>query len=105
MVAYTESVSRTMIFLLFDDYDSLRLWAVSPDTCRLAQKLNLEPVRGTMENVTESMHIIEVVANTRFDTLRICWCKRGEYESGSVVRPGPGAYYQTKLDTNYTCKT
>lgn len=77
VVAYTELVSRTMAFVLLDAYDSLWLWALSPDTFPLARDLNLDPVLGLMKNLTEVMLILDVVSNTRLDTLPIRWGNRG----------------------------
>lgn len=77
VVAYTESVVRTVAFSFFDAKESLRVWALSQNTCRLAQYLNLEPVFRTIANVTEAIRILDVVTNTRFDTLPIRWRNRG----------------------------
>lgn len=93
MVAYTEIIARTVAFLLFDVYASFRLWAVSPDTFHLACDLNLKPVLGPMYIVTESMRILDVAGNTRFDTLPVHWRNHSEYDSGGVGRVGPGADY------------
>lgn len=59
----------------------------------LARKLYLEPILGSMDNVTKALSIIEVVENTRFDTLSERWRFRGDYDTGSVCRVGPGADY------------
>lgn len=82
-----------MTFLLCKIYDKLRLWAVSPDTNRLAWDLNLEPVLGTTEYVTQAMRILDAVIGTRFDTLPERWRNRRERDSRSVGRVGPGADY------------
>lgn len=43
VVAYSEFIRRILPFLLFEAYDNFRIWAISPDECRLARYLNLEP--------------------------------------------------------------
>lgn len=90
-----------MAFLFFHDYYSLRLWDVSPDKLRLVRELNFNPVLRTMANVTEEIRILDVVANTRFDTIPIRWRNSGEFDSGSVGRVGPDAdYLHNKIHFN-----
>lgn len=69
VVTYPEFIGRILSFLLFEVYDNLHISAISPDTCRLARDLILEPILGSMANVTEEMRIIGFFEATRFDTL------------------------------------
>lgn len=93
VVAYTEFVFRVVAFLLFEAYDNCKIWAVSPDLCRLAREVNLEPALGSMGNVNEALRIIGVIENTRFESLPERWRNRGGYDSGSIGRAGAGADY------------
>lgn len=69
VVTCTEFVARKLHLIFFEAQDNLRMWVVSGDNCRLARDLNLEPILGSMENVTEALRILEVVENTRFEKM------------------------------------
>lgn len=93
VVAYTEFVAGTLASILFWAYDNIRAWVFITETCRVARDLNLELILRSIQDLTKALRIIEVVENTRFDTLPEHWGCRGDYDTGSVGRVGPGADY------------
>lgn len=91
VVAYTEFVLRVAAYLLFDAYDNIRLWAVSPDLLRCVKDLDLEGPLGSAANAKEARLIFSVVEATRFEKDPERWRQRENYECGSIGRTKTGA--------------
>lgn len=84
----TEFVVWNLSFLLFDGLENLRIWALSSENCRLAQEPTLEPILGSIENVTAVDRILHVVEETGFDTMPERWSWSSGYEAGNFGRVG-----------------
>ena len=93
VVAYTEFVLRVAAYLLFDAYDNLRVWAMSPDMTRLLKEIDLVGPLGSEANSTEALRIVAAIESINFDNQPENWRSRGNYASGSTGRNGPGADY------------
>ena len=93
VVAYTEKVCQTAAFTLGDVYDSLRLWAVSPDCIRFARQLNLLPILGNQVNVDEFHALLDLTEATDFSRYPERQRNRGESAKFCLGRDEPGADY------------
>lgn len=70
VVAYTEMVCRTAALLLFDVYDSLRLWWVPQATIDAWRNIDLVSILGSQANVDELLDLLRVVKKTHFYNYR-----------------------------------
>ena len=91
VVAYTEWVVKVAAFILFDVYDSYRLWALSPAMIEAIGQLNLDQALGNRENARELRRLVAVIENTRFSDFPAEWRARGSHASLDPGRQGPGA--------------
>ena len=66
VVAYTELIAKTAAFVLFDTYDSLRLWSLSKRCIAFCRQLDLVPVLGNAENAREFMDLLNLIEETDF---------------------------------------
>ena len=69
VVAFTEQACKVAAFLLFDVYDSLRLWWVSTTLIAAMRGLDLSPVLGSQANVDELHRLLDVVESVDFTTV------------------------------------
>ena len=67
VVAYTEHVAEVAVWLLWEVYDSMRLWWVSPSVIRGIRALDLLLVLGCQANVDELHSLLDVIETTWFD--------------------------------------
>jgi len=91
VVAYTEWVVKVAAFVLFDVYDSYRLWALSPAMIEALGQLNLDQALGNRENARELRRLVAVIENTRFSDFPAEWRARGSHVSLDPGRQGSGA--------------
>ena len=77
-VAYTERVVRICSGLLFDVYDTFRLWWVPPDVIAFARQLEhgMVTALGSESNVCELLELLSVVEATAFDEMPEGWRDR-----------------------------
>ncbi len=107
VVAYTEQVAETAVWLLFEVYDSLRLWWVSPDTIRGIRALDLRVVLGNQANVDELESLLCVIEGTRFEREPVAQSLRYTEANGCLGRTGPGGdfiYYDPWAEKKLTPK-
>jgi len=78
VVAYTERVVRICSGLLYDVYDTYRLWWVPPTVIAFARQLGyaMATALGSESNVDEVLELLDVVEATRFDDLPDAWRDR-----------------------------
>lgn len=69
VVPYTEFAAKTAEILLFEVYDSYRLWCISSDLIRNIRKLDLIRVLGSCANGEECERSLRVIKSTNFTTL------------------------------------
>ena len=93
VVAYTEHIAKTAAFILFDVYDSLRLWALSPRTISFCRELDLVPVLGNDANVQEFHDLLRVIEATDYTRYPTSQRNRGEKGDYCLGRTGAGADY------------
>ena len=91
VVAYTEFAVKVAAFVLMDAYDRYRLWALSPTLITQLLRLNLDRALGNAGNVRERRRLLRVIQDTNFNVLPDWWSARGQVESRSPGRTGPGA--------------
>ena len=60
-VVYTEFVARQAVFVLWDVYDSCRLWRLSPKVLEFVFDLNLSFVLGSRRNYAELKRPVRVM--------------------------------------------
>jgi len=87
VVAYTERVVRICSGLLFDVYDTYRLWWVPPTVIAFARQLgySMATALGSESNVEEVLELLDVVEATRFDDLPSSWRDRVTHNSNRLV--------------------
>ena len=114
-IAYTECAACVAAYILFEMYDTYRLWALSPDLIRDIRALDLVRVLGSQRNADELRRLLTVIETTNLAELDPGWTSRGVIESVSASRRGPGAdwlYYNpwarriaTGAETRAYCAT
>ncbi len=107
VVAYTEQVAETAVWLLFEVYDSLRLWWVSPDTISRIRALDLRVVLGIQANVDELESLLCVIEGTRFGRKPVAQSLRYTEVNGCLVRTGSSGdfiYYDPWAEKKLTQK-
>ena len=93
VVAYTEFAAKTAAFILFEVYDSYRLWALSGVMIANIRALDLPRVLGSRANADELERLLRVIERTDFSKLPNNWSRRGEGRSLAPGRRGAGADY------------
>jgi len=68
-VAFTEQACKVAAFIMFDVYDSLRLWWVSPTLIAAMKALDLSFVLDSQANAEELYRLLDVVASVDFTTV------------------------------------
>lgn len=81
---YTKFIRHSLSFILFETYGNICIRALSSDALRVERDVNLEPIIGSMSNVTEAIQINKVGEETRPYTSKERLRCRGDYDSGSV---------------------
>lgn len=59
VVAYTELGAKTVVFILFEVYDSRRLWALSCEMIEGIRSLNLRSVLGNSGKDSEFCRLLD----------------------------------------------
>jgi len=90
VVAFTEQACKVAAFLLFDVYDSLRLWWVSPTLIAAMRGLDLSFVLGSQANEDELYRLLDVVESVDFTTVDTANSWRYANAWRSVGRDGIG---------------
>ncbi len=91
VVAYTEQVAETAVWLLMEVYDSLRLWWVSSHTISAIRALDLRVVLGSQANIDELESLLAVIETTRFEDEPVAQSMRYREVAGNCCLGRSGA--------------
>ncbi len=69
VVAYTEQACKAAAFVLWETYDSLRLWWLPSGLIRAMRALDLRCVLGSQTNADELTHLLTLIESTDFARL------------------------------------
>ncbi|CAN8076680.1 unnamed protein product [Agarophyton chilense] len=60
-VVYTDFIAKMAVFLLWDAYDTFRVWYMSPTARKYARELNLSLVLGSNANHADFLHLVDLI--------------------------------------------
>lgn len=92
--AYTELAAKTAAFILFEVYESCRVWALSRNMIQGIRRLDLKTILGNAGNANECLSLIDTIESSRFRDLPEEWTFRGMLPSLAPGRTDRGAYYR-----------
>ena len=78
VVAYTEQVVKTEVYILIDVYFNLQFWSVSPHLARALDELDLGAALGCAANVVEFQRLLGVIESTNYAVMPYSWKFRGD---------------------------
>lgn len=93
VVAYAEMAMKTIVFVLFDVYDTFRPRMLSRDSIQHIRSLDLPAVLSDQVNVDEDLRLLTVIYNTAFNWQPVRWTAHGTTPSLSPGSQGPRAYW------------
>lgn len=64
--SYTELAANTVVFILFDVFDSFRLWELSRDMIQGIRRLNSETILLNSCNARECLLLVEAIKGSKF---------------------------------------
>lgn len=96
IVTYTKLAPKTAAFVLFDVYDSCRLWALSREMIQGILYLNLKTVLINVGNERECLTLIDAIERSYFRDLPGEWSTRGALPSLAPGSTGCSAEFRYK---------
>ncbi|CAN8063272.1 unnamed protein product [Agarophyton chilense] len=60
-VVYTEFIAKMAVFLLWDAYDTFRVWYMLPTARKYAKELDLSLVLGSRANHADFLHLLDLI--------------------------------------------
>lgn len=91
VVVYTEFIAKMAAYVLWDVYDTYRLWYMSPTARRYARELDLSSVLGSRANQEEFCRLMDVIDQINWNLVPAGQAARGAHDyDHSPGRNSPG---------------
>ncbi|CAN8067188.1 unnamed protein product [Agarophyton chilense] len=104
-VVYTEFIANMAVFLLWDAYDTFRVWYMSPTARKYARELDLSLILGSRANHADFLHLVDLIDSVDWSGVPADQSARGtrarhhDHSPGRTESAGDFVWYDT-----WTCQ-